>query len=124
MTAKETNELFPDLTPRTVRDLCLEVNLSKQRVWILIKAGRVPPPVQVSKQKWVWGPKVFAAAVAAVQSGRQDNETQKTMRHRLRVRREVDRHRKVEERARKRAEEAATRRAQEEMRLKTLEATP
>ena len=120
MTAKETNELFPDLTPRTVRDLCLEVNLSKQRVWTLIKAGRVPPPVQVSKQKWVWGPKVFAAAVAAIQSGRQDNETQKTMRHRLRVRREVDRYQK----ARKRVEEAATRRAREEMRLKSLEATP
>lgn len=124
MTAKETNDLFPDLTPRTVRDLCLEVNLSKQRVWTLIKAGRVPSPVQVSKQKWVWGPKVFAAAVAAIQSGRQDRETQKTMRHRLRVRREVERlSRKAEEKARK-ASEAAALLAREKMRLKSLESTP
>lgn len=124
MSAKETNDLFPDLTPRTVRDLCLEVNLSKQRVWTLIKAGRVPPPVQVSERKWVWGPKVFAEAVAAIQSGRQDRETQKTMRHRLRVRREVERlSRKAEEKARK-ASEAAALLAREEMRLKSLESTP
>jgi len=124
MSAKETNDLFPDQAPRTVRDLCLEVNLSKQRVWTLIKAGRVPPPVQVSERKWVWCPQVFAVAVAAIQSGRQDRETQKTMRHRLRIRREVERHRKAEEKARKRVEEAATRRAREEMRLKSLESTP
>lgn len=124
MSAKETNDLFPDQAPRTVRDLCLEVNLSKQRVWTLIKAGRVPPPAQVSPRKWIWCAEMFAEAVAAIQSGRQDRETQKTMRHRLRVRREVERlSRKAEEKARK-ASEAAALLAREKMRLKSLESTP
>ena len=49
----ETAELFPDQTPKTIRDLCLEVNLSKQRVWNLINQNRVPAPLKVSTRKWV-----------------------------------------------------------------------
>jgi len=109
------------LTPRTVRDLCLEVNLSKQRVWILIKAGRVPAPLKVSTHKWVYSQHGFQAAVAAIQSGRKDRETQQTMRHRLRIRREAERARKAEDQARLKLEKWAARRGVMEKRLSQLE---
>ena len=117
----ETSELFPDLTPRTLRELCLEVNLSKQRVWTLINAGRVNAPLKISTRRWVYPPQAFAAAIAAIQSGRQDRETQQTMRHRLRIRREAERARKAEAQARLKLEEAAARRVVMEKRLSQLE---
>ncbi len=87
----ETAELFPDQTPKTIRDLCLEVNLSKQRVWNLINQNRVPAPLKVSTRKWVYSQHGFQAAVAAIQSGRQDQATQRGMRLTMRLRRELER---------------------------------
>ena len=109
------------LTPRTDRDLCLEVNLSKQRVWKLIKSGRVNAPIKISTHKWFYPPQAFAAAIAAIQSGRKDLETQQTMRHRLRIRREAERARKAEDQARLKLEKWAARRVVLEKQLSQLE---
>jgi predicted DNA-binding transcriptional regulator AlpA len=80
---------WPEFEPKSVRDLCLEVKLSKQRIWNLINSGRIPAPLKISTRKWVWGPKVFAAVVAAIQSERQDRQTQRIMRQKLKERKKI-----------------------------------
>jgi hypothetical protein len=113
----ETADLFPDQTPKSIRDLCLEVNLSKQRVWKLINQNRVPAPLKVSTRKWVYSPQGFRAAVAAIQSGRQDLETQRVMRHRMRLRRELERVKAHEERVKAQEAKVAAYRASLQKRL-------
>jgi predicted DNA-binding transcriptional regulator AlpA len=80
---------FPEFEPKSVRDLCLEVKLSKQRIWKLINSGRIPAPLQISPQKWVYPPQAFLAVVTIIQSARQDRETQRIMRQKLKERKKI-----------------------------------
>lgn len=80
---------FPEFEPKSVRDLCLEVKLSKQRIWNLIDSGRIPAPLKISTRKWVYPPQAFLAVVTIIQSARQDRETQKTMRQKLKERKKI-----------------------------------
>ena len=80
---------FPEFEPKSVRELCLEVKLSKQRIWNLIDSGRIPAPLKISTRKWVYPPQAFLAVVTIIQSARQDRETQRIMRQKLKEKKKI-----------------------------------
>jgi len=48
---------------KTVASLCKVTGLSRQRVWILIKEGRIPAPTQIAPKRWIYSDADYAAAV-------------------------------------------------------------
>ena len=101
MSETTAGELWPELTGKTVGDLALECQLSKQRVWTLIHAGRVPSPLRITTRRWEYSPQAYRAAVSAVLSRLQDTHAQVTMRVAMRLRRELTKATQRVERARR-----------------------
>ena len=48
---------------KTVASLCRLTGLSRQRIWILIKDGRIPAPTQIAPKRWIYSDADYAAAV-------------------------------------------------------------
>ena len=72
--------MFPSTGPYLVTHMCLALNLTKQRVWKLIKEGRITPhPTRYDSRKYGWPRVLFFLVKEAYLRDLQDRKTQRAI---------------------------------------------
>ena len=87
-----TLEDLPPVEPtiRTVRHLAVRLGVSRQRIYNLIKAGKLPAPVKSGPEDVMgWGPLMFDGITQQYLKSKQDHEALQAMKKAMKLRKLV-----------------------------------
>jgi len=54
-------EMFPAFTPKTMKQLSEDSGASESILWQFINDGELSWPIQIERNKWVYGPMTYKA---------------------------------------------------------------
>jgi len=70
-------------------ELCREMKLSRQRIWVLVRRGRIPKPTRVAHNRSVYSAEDYALVVKTLKALREKNRNMIKVARRRKQRKEL-----------------------------------